>query len=99
MAQQIIRQPNGKFAIFSSISDTLVAIDLTVEELKELWISEAKREAVRHVDHITEALAKGETPYMGWSITYAEAVETHMRFADNSTPEFTKLVQESMKGQ
>lgn len=46
MGQQIIRQPDGKLAVFASITDTFTVVDATPEELVE-WRAEEAAERAR----------------------------------------------------
>ncbi|MFI8191315.1 hypothetical protein ACIF8T_21270 [Streptomyces sp. NPDC085946] len=46
MGQQIIRQPDGKLAVFSSITDTFIVVDATPDELIE-WRAEEAAERAR----------------------------------------------------
>jgi hypothetical protein len=56
MGQQIIQQPDGKLAVFSSITDTFIVVDATPEELIE-WRAEEAAERARErtraeLDHV-----------------------------------------------
>lgn len=45
MGQHIVKQPNGKYAIFSSNVDHFIAYDATPEEIRELRRAESIKEA------------------------------------------------------
>jgi len=56
MGQQIIKQPDGKLAVFSTVVEAFIVTDATAEELVEWRAEEAAKEAreqtrrqVRHV--------------------------------------------------
>ena len=40
MGQQIVKQPNGLYAIFSSVVDGFVAYDLDRTDVLEYWVRE-----------------------------------------------------------
>jgi hypothetical protein len=46
MGQQIIKQPDGRLAVFSSITDTFIVTDATPDEIVE-WRAEQAAEAER----------------------------------------------------
>ncbi|MFB7359647.1 hypothetical protein [Streptomyces gardneri] len=46
MSQQIMKQPDGLLAVFSSVTDTFVVVDATPEELVE-WRAQQAAEAAR----------------------------------------------------
>jgi hypothetical protein len=46
MGQQIIQQPDGLFAVFSTVTDSLIITDATPEELVE-WRAEQAAERAR----------------------------------------------------
>ncbi len=74
MGRQIIRQPDGKFAIFCSIVDSLVAKDLTRRQVVERMDARAHAENVRFVRQTTTALVEGGKPYFQFTMTWDEAV-------------------------
>ena len=74
MGQQIIRQPNGKFAVFSTIVDSLVGADLTRKQLVERLDARAHADNVRHVREVTQMIAKGKPAYFQFTMTWDEAV-------------------------
>lgn len=76
MADQIVKQPNGKFLIFSSISDSVIGYNATPEELIEFKVKRAKERITEEVNNIVEKLNKGEKPYYQFTKTYDEVLET-----------------------
>lgn len=75
MGQQIIRQPDGKLAVFSSITDSFIVTDATPEEIIE-WRAE---EAANQARERTKAELKRvlddqvERPYRQFTLTWEEA--------------------------
>lgn len=45
MGHQIIKQPDGRLAVFSSVVDAFIIVDATPEELKEWYAQEAAQDA------------------------------------------------------
>lgn len=50
MGQHIVKQPNGKYAIFSSIVDHFIAYDATPEEIRNHFRAIAEEESDRHTE-------------------------------------------------
>lgn len=54
MPQHVIKQPNGKYAIFSSVVDHFIAYDASVEEVyahfRELAVAESERQTKRGIE-------------------------------------------------
>jgi hypothetical protein len=76
MGQQIIQQPDGKFAVFSSISDSLIITDATQEEIVEWRAEEAANMArERTLLEFERVLDPGNPrPYRQFTLTWDEAV-------------------------
>lgn len=81
MGRQIIRQPNGLFCVFSSITDTIVLADATAEDVIEEFAAEARRDAIARVTKALAAVKAGEPHrvYHQFAMTYDEAVELHRK--------------------
>lgn len=76
MGQQIIVQPDGKLAIFSTITDTLIVTDATEEEIVE-WRAEQAADMARMLtrNDIAHALSNDpDSPYRT-KLTWEQAVE------------------------
>jgi hypothetical protein len=56
MGQQIIKQPDGKLAVFSSIVDAFVVVDATPEEILDWRAEEAAKEARRQTQRELDAV-------------------------------------------
>lgn len=86
MGHQIIKQPNGKYAIWSTILDDFIYTDLTVKKFEKIIQNEMSKEAERKVSEamrsfkvIITKLKKGEKPYHQFTMTYEEAMEKRNR--------------------
>jgi hypothetical protein len=77
MGQQIIQQPDGKLAVFSSVTDTFIVVDATPEELVE-WRAEEAAEAARERTRAElEKVLAGDSgaPYHQFAMTWEEAAQ------------------------
>lgn len=75
MAHQIIKQPDGKYAIWSSIVDDFVITDCTLKEYIEFLIERESKRIRNEVEEIARKLENGEKPYYQFTKTYEEAVK------------------------
>jgi len=76
MGQQIIKQPNGKYCLFSSVVDNVTYYDMTKEEIVEVWTEKAKKDFEEKVNDIVSKLDKGEKPYLQFTLSYEEMLQT-----------------------
>ncbi len=60
MGRQIVKQPNGKFCIFSTYVDSVIAYDLTSEDVIDFYVEAAAEEAKRQTNQRLSEIA--ETP-------------------------------------
>jgi hypothetical protein len=73
MGQQIIRQPDGRYAVFESVTDTFIVVDATPEEVVE-WRAEEAAEAARERTRAELARVQGsEQPYHQFTLSWEEA--------------------------
>ncbi|CAL9480775.1 hypothetical protein [Streptomyces sp. enrichment culture] len=82
MGQQIIRQPDGRLAVFDTVSDTFIVVDATPEEVIEWRAEEAADTARSRTRDELNRVATTERPYRQFTLTWAEAASRHAR---NST--------------
>lgn len=77
MGNQIIRQPDGLFAVFSTETDTITVYDATEDELVEHFAEEAAeraRETVRRtIGHV--AAGNPRKVYFQFAMTWEEALK------------------------
>lgn len=75
MGQQIIKQPNGKYAIFSSIVDDFILIDADPRDIVDEWVGKYKLDTEKKVTEIIAALEEGDKPYYQFTMSFDEAVK------------------------
>jgi hypothetical protein len=79
MGEQIIKQPDGKLAVFSSMVDGFIVTDATPEELIE-WRAERAAEDSRRTTRIQieQVLSGKPRPYGSFTLTWETAVRRAM---------------------
>jgi hypothetical protein len=77
MANQIIKQPNGDYAIFSSVIDGFTHVDMTAEEIIELWSSQERARISESVYEIINQLQDGGKPYYQFTLNFDQAMKIH----------------------
>ena len=75
MGHQIIRQPDGKLAVFSSFVDSWILMDATPEDLGDYYAEKAAEDARRGVARVLEHVLAGEPrkAYYQFTMTFEEA--------------------------
>ena len=84
MGRQIIRQPDGLLAVFSTVTDSWVLYDATPEELADHYATEAAARAREEVGHITDAVLAGDPSrvYYQFAMTFEQADRLNDEHAD-----------------
>ena len=95
MGQQIIKQPNGKYCLFSSIVNNVSYYNLTAEEIIDQWTEDAKRAIKRDVMRVIESLEKGEKPYYQFTMNFEELIDTIKDYHGEEEAEEIKTLIES----
>lgn len=87
MGRQIVRQPDGLFAVWSSNVDDWVIYDATADELIEHFADQAAVEARRRLSVMIEAVEAGEPErvYYQFALTF-EAAQEHRRHVHGDAP-------------
>lgn len=94
MGWSVVKQPNGKYAIFSTISEECLCYDATPEQLKNYYIKEKQERIVREAEEFVKQgieRANGECgpePY----VTDVKEQIRHWRHAQN-VPEADEWLQ------
>lgn len=73
---QIIKQPNGKYCIFSSIVNNITQYDCSEDDIVEEWTSQYKKEMEAKVKEVISKLEKNEKPYFQFTLSFVEMLET-----------------------
>jgi methanogenic corrinoid protein MtbC1 len=74
MGRQIIKQPDGKYCVFSSISDDFIVYDATPNEIIEMMVEDEKERITDQVNETVKSIEEGKKPYHQFTMTFKEAV-------------------------
>lgn len=74
MGRQIVRQPNGLYAVWSSVVDNFVLLDATESEVVEELAANAVEQLRKDVRRIVAQLEIGQRPYHQFTKTFEECV-------------------------
>lgn len=76
MGNQILRQPDGLYAVFSTETDTFVAWDATEDEIVEHFVEIAAEQARRDVRRTLGFVSAGETrrAYAQFALSWEKAL-------------------------
>lgn len=74
MGHQIIKQPNGKYAIWSSGVDNFIVLDATETEVVDEMVDMYRRAVSVDVGQKIAALDRGEKPYMQFTLSWEDAL-------------------------
>lgn len=81
MARQIIKQPDGKFALWSTIIEDFIFTDASPAQIIEFLCEEARTEITKTTNATCDKLNPGEQAYI-YQFTWEEAVEFVKRNAE-----------------
>ena len=73
MGQQIIKQPDGKYAIFSTVVDDFVALNCTRRDILDNWMDDYRDRIWSQIVAICDSLELGGKPYHQFTMTWEEA--------------------------
>jgi hypothetical protein len=74
VGHQIIKQPDGKYAIYSTGVDAWIFYDGTAEEVVDFYVEKAEKEARRHTQEILDLLDENpKRAYFQFTMTFEEA--------------------------
>lgn len=75
MAYQIIRQPNGKYCIFSTVVDNVTMYNLTEDEIIDEFVKEQKINISEQVKLIIKSINEGRKPYYQFTKDFNSMLE------------------------
>ncbi len=70
MGHQFIKQPNGKFAIWSSIVTDFIAFNCTREDVIEIETEDAVKEITARVNDKLDRVERGEQAYFQFTMSW-----------------------------
>ena len=85
MTQQIIKQPNGLYALFCTMSETFVMQDATPQQIIDYKCKSYREEVTYEVDRIINKIEKGNKPYCQFTLTWKKAYALHKKHTQINT--------------
>ena len=74
MGHQIIRQPDGLYAVFSSVVDSWILYDATRQDIIDYYVEKAREDAERNMARILAAVDEDpRKAYYQFTMTFEEA--------------------------
>lgn len=75
MGNQVIRQPDGRFGIFSSIVDGWVLVDADEDDVVAWFAERAAKDTAAAALDLVQRVKRGEKAYYQFTLTHAQAEE------------------------
>ena len=75
MGKQIIKQPNGRYCVWSSIAGNVIVYHATRDQIVEEFVRDYRESTEESVDHKLSLLEQGRKPYAQFTIAYEELFE------------------------
>jgi hypothetical protein len=76
MAQQIIQQPDGRFALWSTIVDAIILYNCTEEEIIAEIAEQEQEKTAKRVREMIDEIKAGKNPYFQFKVSWKEAKKT-----------------------
>lgn len=96
MGHQIIRQPNGKYCLYSSNVDNIVYYNLLKDDIKAIWQQQSNNQLSDKVDQIIEDLEENKKPYYQFTMSFEEMMNSiKERHGDKEYEEIMLLISSS----
>lgn len=73
--RMIVKQPNGKFCVYSTIADDCIMWDMTPEDIINEYVNEYRQEISNKITEDVSELNKGGKPYGQFTRTFEGIVE------------------------
>lgn len=93
MGNQIIKQPDGRFAIFNSGTDTIIIYDASYDEIVEYFARRAALDAERSVRVILGYVQDGEPrrAYAQFTLSWEQALRTDQERGGDAWRQFDPI--------
>lgn len=75
MSRQIIKQPNGLYAVWSSIVNDFILTDVLPGSIIDLFVQEHRRDITERVSEVIRQLNCGEKPYFQFTLSYEKCLQ------------------------
>ena len=84
MGHQIMKQPDGKYAVWSTIVDDFILLNASPENIIEMEIEYQRSRIESGVRDIVNKLNEGLKPYFQFTMSFEEAMEFRNKKGDES---------------
>jgi hypothetical protein len=87
---QVVQQPDGKLAVFSSYTDTIIIYDATRQEISDWFVERATADARRDVEQVLDHVEAGEPhrAYFQFAHTWDEVLQVDREHGGEAHKEF-----------
>jgi hypothetical protein len=95
VGNQIVRQPDGNYAVFSTGTDTIIVYNATAEEIVEWFVDRAAEDARRQVRNLIEHVAAGNAraAYFQFALSWDEVLDMDREHGGEAWREFDTLTE------
>jgi len=76
MGHQIIKQPNGNYSIYSSVTESIIGYEIPREEIIEYYKKEACKKAEKNTKELLDKIDAGDNPYYQFAETWEDVKKT-----------------------
>lgn len=83
MTHRYVQQPNGKYAVWSSVVGDFIMSDLSAHQLREWYVGRETVKAYEHIDGVIGDWENGERPYRSYPKNYEDCIEHRERLQEN----------------
>jgi hypothetical protein len=77
LGRQILKQPDGEFAVWSTNSDSIIIYDATEADIVTYFLERDVRDSIAATMKIIDELEAGEKPYYQFTMTWEQALKEH----------------------
>jgi len=93
MGRQIIKQPNGRYCIFSSIVDNVTHYNMEPKDIIKEWVKDEAEAVAKRVNLVIERLSSGEKPYSQFTKSFDEMINLIMEIhGDKEADNVSKMI-------
>jgi hypothetical protein len=77
LGRQILKQPDGKLAVFSTVSGAIIIYDASEADIITYFLERDVRDSIAATMKIIDELEAGEKPYYQFTMTWEQALKEH----------------------
>ena len=92
MGTQIIKQPNGKYCLFSSVVDNITYCHMDEKDIVDIFVDDFRKEIEEKIKKIILGLENGEKPYYQFTMSYQQMLQKIKTYHGNEEVEEVKRI-------